>query len=877
MSTSTIGGGNNNTRVRKRPTTAHHVMEDVNSENSGDLNNNTARSHASSSYYHPPALVQRLLPNNQPKTTVISSKQPPQSNLNNTMDFAKSAPKAGYLWKLGTNVKEYKRRFFVLKPTTYLFYFLSESDSEPRGCIDLEKYHTTVSSFQKLPDGRCRFQLGIGGSSRAIQLEARSHELAQEWISALSTERFSHYQQLVTQKEEIICETKQQVTQLQKKVELLEKIEKERDDSRREANDWMNKYMQLQQDVTNCLKPFCSLDDEDDDLPGQIESTLARLTSQIHTLEEQVNSSSVKMQEASSENELLNKRMQKAEKLITKLWEENCSSHDVISKLKRERKILAKEVKSLLTENAQRRENISPPQQVNRQALFLGSAEKRLLYELEEDIMSSLKLHDKFLATSRGEIVSPVVAKSSHHEKTASVKPIHQEDSSIAAPLEQVGHEINANTKESPSKSSICAISTLHDIRNASSLLQGDDDDAEEEEEEHKFIPNSPIKPRLLMLDNDKIIDQDEGNTTGISDTGCHDAVGTFSSPADDLITRNNNNSILLLLDEEEKTITSSKILKQISEAGCATATLHCPLAEGSTRNNNDDDVVHITFYTRKIGIQFQKIPLAPIKKSASTSRISEDIRISEQDNSQSKNSRKFRSIMDLKAVAAFSNGEKPKKIKNEPYCQVPQPIDAVFVCGFCGFDEDQHRSKPKIGSRLIAFDGISIEVGKWTFDSVRKAIHAREKRPLTLSFRNDVLTREQRDIIIKAATEIGDNASLTSSKIWNTLQPITEDWFFTAPLPSMITTGKSDSSSFPGDYSTVGSRSVSSFSDAGASTATSIVSSVRPLVASILSGLSSTASAGAERPKFQYLERDSRTRSDDSNSHQLDFQAGLL
>jgi len=379
------------------------------------------------------------------------------------------------------------------------------------------------------------------------------------------------------------------------------------------------------------------------------------------------------------------------------------------------------------------------------------------------------------------------------------------------------------------------------------------------------------------MLDNDKIIDQDEGNTTGISDTGCHDAVGTFSSPADDLITRNNNNSILLLLDEEEKTITSSKILKQISEAGCATATLHCPLAEGSTRNNNDDDVVHITFYTRKIGIQFQKIPLAPIKKSASTSRISEDIRISEQDNSQSKNSRKFRSIMDLKAVAAFSNGEKPKKIKNEPYCQVPQPIDAVFVCGFCGFDEDQHRSKPKIGSRLIAFDGISIEVGKWTFDSVRKAIHAREKRPLTLSFRNDVLTREQRDIIIKAATEIGDNASLTSSKIWNTLQPITEDWFFTAPLPSMITTGKSDSSSFPGDYSTVGSRSVSSFSDAGASTATSIVSSVRPLVASILSGLSSTASAGAERPKFQYLERDSRTRSDDSNSHQLDFQAGLL
>jgi hypothetical protein len=78
------------------------------------------------------------------------------------------------------------------------------------------------------------------------------------------------------------------------------------------------------------------------------------------------------------------------------------------------------------------------------------------------------------------------------------------------------------------------------------------------------------------------------------------------------------------------------------------------------------------------------------------------------------------------------------------------------------------------------------------------------------------------------------------------------------------------------GDYSTIGSgRSVSSFSDAG--TATSIVSlTVGPSVASILSGLSSKTAASGERSSSSFLWRD-RTTTDETNSHHLDFQAGLL
>lgn len=53
---------------------------------------------------------------------------------------ARGSIKSGYLWKMGANVPRWKRRFFVLKPITMLFYYLTEHDTEPRGCIDLDLF-----------------------------------------------------------------------------------------------------------------------------------------------------------------------------------------------------------------------------------------------------------------------------------------------------------------------------------------------------------------------------------------------------------------------------------------------------------------------------------------------------------------------------------------------------------------------------------------------------------------------------------------------------------------------------------------------------------------------------------------------------------------
>lgn len=43
--------------------------------------------------------------------------------------LAEQAALSGYMFKLGKNVRRWKRRFFVLQPSTTLFYYLSSGRS----------------------------------------------------------------------------------------------------------------------------------------------------------------------------------------------------------------------------------------------------------------------------------------------------------------------------------------------------------------------------------------------------------------------------------------------------------------------------------------------------------------------------------------------------------------------------------------------------------------------------------------------------------------------------------------------------------------------------------------------------------------------------
>jgi hypothetical protein len=197
-----------------------------------------------------------------------------------------------------------------------------------------------------------------------------------------------------------------------------------------------------------------------------------------------------------------------------------------------------------------------------------------------------------------------------------------------------------------------------------------------------------------------------------------------------------------------------------ITDNGQATSRLVCPLADvreisnigGSLETNQDLQVYHLSFYTQKIGIQFQKAPPAPARpKGLLTDAMTADL-------TGDKNG-SGKTATELKNIAAISGlANSGQDVYGQDVCKIASPKDAVLVCGFQAFDDSGNNHRPNLGARLVAFDGISVEIGPWTFDSIRKAIKARG-RPLTLSFRNDFLTSDQRAVLTKAVSEMEASA----------------------------------------------------------------------------------------------------------------------
>ncbi len=82
-----------------------------------------------------------------------------------------------------------KRRYFKLRPLLLLFYYLSEFDSEPRGCIDIDHYREVQCKgstlILKIPDGD-----GAESNSNTIIMETQTEENAELWAQSMSYGRF---------------------------------------------------------------------------------------------------------------------------------------------------------------------------------------------------------------------------------------------------------------------------------------------------------------------------------------------------------------------------------------------------------------------------------------------------------------------------------------------------------------------------------------------------------------------------------------------------------------------------------------------------------------------------------------------------------------
>lgn len=857
---------------------------------------------------HPTPMI---FPKSQRKKTQkngssLTTTSTPSEQEETAAHFARTAPQAGFLQKLGANVSQFKRRFFVLQPGTHLYYFLSPTDTEPRGCLDLEQ--STIQILGQLPDGRFRFAIVWGDQQQQqkVILEAKDKETATQWIEALQQERLSYVKDQLKSSNKEKASLTMRIQEQEKRIDNYRHMEQDRDEAVQDALHWKKQFHLLDdalrkltlqvnsnkdnldpRKTTKSDKENNNNDDNpkneskitldspsatslldsialDDDHLSDTHSTIdivkvpgVHFSSLQNACDQLKESARLAYQEASTAVEDLqksheiaeqgNKRMIKAEKHLCKLWEENCELRKLLKQKKREKRVLAREVRALMeAAKKHEEERIALPED-DASASVIGSEDEKLLNELEESVMSSINLHQRYLSMN-GAVVG---GKSSQITKNEPPKVISASNSD---PL-----PLAPSTRK----------------QELVSLFDDSGDEESDDEKKHNNI--SPDQRHLRTISKFTKTAEVTTPPTSRNQTDISSDASERTNPLYDL-------------DKDESLEISSVQSSSIKQSSAiCTSRLECQLADVVDTNTvgalssetEGNSTYHLTFYSKKIGIQFQKVPPPPSRpRGLLTDAIKSDL--NDVDAGSDKNA------AELQRIAAISSWAKDDSRKKETTCQVASPVDAVLVCGFHGFDDSGSNIRPRLGARLVAFDGVSVEVGRWTFESIRKSIQARS-RPLTLSFRNDFLTAEQRVILTKAVQDVGaiprppskairDSLGLSASNISNDSEIFVNNMYEPA-TPSGLDDGSVSTGSesryvtMPRSFS--GTRSVASrgsgkyrsFSEAGSSTS-SMLSSVAPLVSSLLKG---------KREPFtpEYLRR-APASVEDTPEHQ-DFQSELL
>jgi hypothetical protein len=750
--------------------------------------------------------------------------------------IARQAPAAGFLLKMGTNVPNFKRRFFVLHQTTSLYYFLSPDDTNPRGCLDIEG--STLEEVGELSDGRFRFAVcwhddndtnnnSGSGSRQKILLEARSRKVGEEWMQSLRQERMSYVKGELTKAQRKNSAYTSRIAELERQVADFKLVETDRDGALEDAARWKDQFEQLDESL-RCLTQQLrrqpvdeSVDsllltptrkgssetnqvekDENElgkDTAGDLDENAATAEKESKESESQgveVNTSRevslldvavvkeekaidvmsipgvyysalhnaceqlrenlrLASHEASTAVEDLNtanervvtveKRMEKAEKHLGKLWEENCTVRKSLKQRKREKRVLVREVKTLLEEaKLQKRDEIPIHDMTadDSSSRLDGSDEEKMINELEEHVMSSIRLHEELLVTNR--IGRP-------HTKRDFTENLNGAGSSVGGtgPTVRIGFSAQSHTGSS-------SAANPREAPKDEPPLMSLFDDSESEDDDDDGDDVASASPSLV---SSVVAEASDCETNGSVDARVilQSKARPDSSP-DNSPERPNP---MLQLDEDDDGSEQPNMCAASSQSESsksvfankdqATSRLVCPLADViQTKHSAFDEecqVYHLAFYSRKIGLQFQKVPPPPVRpKGLLTDAMTADL--------PEEPSGSERTAAELRRVAAISTWAKAEDNKKGTTCKIATPVDAVLVCGFHGFDDSGTNVRPNLGARLIAFDGVSVEVGHWTFDSIRKSIQSRA-RPLTLSFRNDFLTTEQRTILTKAVKEV--------------------------------------------------------------------------------------------------------------------------
>lgn len=935
-------------------------------------NNITMRSNPLSNTTPASQVVRKLFQQTQAAVVRSTSQRrdTTQRSSETAAEFARRSPKAGYLQKIVSKDHQYKRRFFVLKPSTHLYYFLTPNDTEPRGCIDLD--HTSIRELDVLADGRFRFQLNIHSSADdqsfySTILEARNEEVGQDWIRSIKELNLTYSNGVVQSLRREILQLHEKIKRLNNQVDCLRLVEKDRDDAIEDASHWKERFTDLnnalfilnrqmkfkmketagvQEENSSPDKSFMSMTKEQEQLEDIIndlhESNFSSLYNTSEMALENIRQTTIEADTALEESKTLRQevsdrdnKLAKSEKMICKLWEENCSLRESVKQIKRDKKILVTEVKSLMKKKKKKQ----PPQESSEtrsnSSIIRSKETNKLISELEQELTSGLRLHEEFLAANGLPSVNPIIQNEdktidSHIEKQAQ-KEIKQEfgDKNDESEEEEVNDETESMTSNDDDGDSL--VNDMNDVvdkKDQSDLsplrpikLMLDDFHKKEEGKNNKangLVKNlkkssSHAENVSLEEDNNRIKDSD--SHTYISEKSVETLRPPYEAPNDvkhhPVKEVNNDNEVTSSANEYASSSISSS---SITENGQATTVLACPLADvvGSSVSNSgnhlngnthkqDGEIYHLTFYNQKIGLQFQKVPIESPRQGSVNSILTEAMSV-DIPFSQSVKSNSTMAAAELRRVGSFSSHASYKSQKDE-VLPVAKPLDAVLVCGFNGFD-DSHNHRPKLGAKLVAFDGVSVEIGQWTFESIRRAIQARS-RPITLSFRDDFLTMKQRELLTKA-TSVSDTSDINNLRL--PPPPSKIDSYYNnnmqAPPPHHHNHRPASPavSSLRGYHrNTVDQRVSSSYSSPLIETATHLSSSssstgrmlssaIAPILTGFMSSLSQPQSSDSQYHHRnhnhhhsnrssntpRYLQGDASISSDSLQNHH-DFKAGLL
>jgi len=873
-------------------------------------------------------------------------------NKNNAAAFARTAPRAGYLHKIGGG--EYKRRFFVLKPSTHLYYFDTPGDADPRGCVDLED--AQIRELETLEDGRFRFEILLhndqdggddGSNNNKVILEARNKVVGQEWIETLKEERLSYSKQCIRRGEARQKELESEIRDLRKEIENYRMMERERDDAVQDSNDVRRKLKALNEGVRLLTRQmsrapktassssssksgknsdyynsndaneavdastaeagsFASVPEEEHRIKeldlgdtnfGALSNACYMIRENLRLTSEEANSAIDDIHKANAETAAVQKRMKKAEKLLTKLWEENCTMREQLKQIKQEKKELGEKVRTLVdaaeesqrvhaTYAAEKSLQTSNSLAQNDEAPgILGEREQTLLRELEEHIATSLRLHQKFLSANSISLPNSVASKS----PTQLNQSVQSSDylpnvAAVDGSVNRQQQQKNDSTSESVVQQCKVALQDVH----AHLVTDSDNDNGSSINQSGGF---SPMKPRDILadLDTSGMTDADE-MTAPLTSTDGEPANNRHSKVR--VVHGVMKQNPLLVLDEVDKRelgqagslMSTNSSISSVTDNWRATTRIGSTTADTSGLNDveeNGPQVYHLTFHSQKIGLQFQKVPASSFTRGTLSDVISSDIA----------HKTDTRDLID----APSPNRGLHRSNNGESTLNVATPVDAVLVCGFRGFDVTRN-DRPKLGARLVGFDGMSIERGRWTFSSVRNAIQTRD-RPLTMSFRNDYLNPDQRSILERAVRENdrgerqSGNASIQPSSRFSGGTGYSDH--YVSPLdglpPRIQRTadnnmrGSAEAAarlSSPANKDYMMRRNVDkngySFSDAASG---SILSSTfAPLMAGLMSGFDQTHENYVDTQIPQYLRPNESSSSANGNSRRIkDFTDELL